>query len=97
MTITNAHGIAQWISLPQLPTNYDGDIFLSSKGELEETFPNTWIIGDNYFKKAEKYFTKIRVIALTSHVERLKIIKGIRAKTVFTDQEEKDNQIITGV
>jgi hypothetical protein len=53
--------------LPQLPTNYEGDIFLSSKGELEKIFPNTWIIGDNHFKKTEKYFTKICVIARTSH------------------------------
>jgi hypothetical protein len=35
MTITNAYRIAQWISLSQLPTNYDGDIFLLSKGELK--------------------------------------------------------------
>jgi hypothetical protein len=97
MTITNAHEIAQWISLPQLPTNYDGNIFLSSKGELEETFPNTWIIGDNHFKKVEKYFTKIRVIAPTSPAGRPKMIKGIRTKTVLTDQEEKDNQVIAGV
>jgi hypothetical protein len=97
MTITNAHRIAQWISLPQLPTNYDDDIFLSSKGELEKTFLNTWIIGDNHFKKVEKYFTKIRVIAPTSHVGKPKMIKGICTKTVLTDQKKKDNKVITSV
>jgi hypothetical protein len=96
MTITNAHRIAQWISLPQLPTNYDGDIFLS-KGKLKKTFLNTWIIGDNHFKKVEKYFTKICVIAPTSHAGRPKMIKGIRTKTVLTNQEEKDNKVITSV
>jgi hypothetical protein len=77
MTITNTHGIAQWISLLQLPTNYDGDIFLLSKGELEKTFLNTWIIRDNYFKKVEKYFTKICIITFTSHAGRPKMIKKI--------------------
>jgi hypothetical protein len=37
------------------------------------------------------------VIAPTSYAGRLKMIKGIRTKTVLTNQEVKDNKVITGV
>jgi hypothetical protein len=41
MTITNEHRIAQWISLSQLPTNNNSNIFLLLKGKLKKTFLNT--------------------------------------------------------
>jgi hypothetical protein len=37
------------------------------------------------------------MITLTFHAGRPKMIKGIRTKTVLTDQEEKNNKIITKV
>jgi hypothetical protein len=34
------------------------------------------------------------MIAPTSHIGRLKMIKGIRTKTVFTNQEEKKIKLL---
>jgi hypothetical protein len=40
---------------------------------------------------------KSHVITLTFYIGKLKMIKGIHTKTVFTNQKEKDNQIITNI
>ena len=66
MTITDAEGCVQFVPVPYDPTDYDRDIFITHRDEIERLFEGETIIGDNHFRKGQKFFKKCPVISSKS-------------------------------
>jgi cyanophycinase-like exopeptidase len=78
--LINGRGAIQWISRCYLLTDYDGDILISAKEELEEKFSLTHIIGDNHFRKAKRFFRLISILATKSAAGRPRMVNGKKVK-----------------
>jgi hypothetical protein len=95
LTICNVRGQTQWISSSHSPTCYDGDLMIRYAMDIEKLFPDTTIIGDNYFRKASSFFKRITLITPKSRAGRRKKVNGVLVPRELSSEDENINKVIS--
>jgi hypothetical protein len=91
LSITNARGQIQRFGGPNLPTPYDGDLTILNAAALDELFGKCHMIGDNHFKKAGDFFSKI---TLFTNVSKARTVGGVKIPATPSNEEEEDSNIL---
>ena len=95
LTVTNAKGQVQWVEGPYLPTQYDGDLAVLNVVALDGLFGKSHMIGDNHFKKAGEFFSKITLFTNISKGGRPKRVNGVKIPVTLSKEEEEMNEKIS--
>ena len=95
LTITNAKAQVQWVAGPYKPTQYDGDLTVLNVATLDMLFGRSHMVGDNHFKKAGEFFSKITLFTNISKGGRPKTVDGKKVPVTLTKEEEELNEKIS--
>ena len=95
LTITNAKAQVQWVQGPYKPTQFDGDLTVLNAATLDKLFGRVHMIGDNHFKKAGEFFSKITLFTNISKGGRPKTVDGKKIPVTLTKEEEELNEKIS--
>ena len=97
LTIVNSNGQIQWIRGPHCPNEYNGNLILYYGKKIAKSFLLITIIADCQFMKAAPFLKKVKLITPKSNAERPKMVKDKKVLYQLIEEEERVNEIITGV